>query len=286
MSAPGWEVVADGFTFLEAPRWHQGALYASDFYSHRVLRFSGNEVETMCEVPGQPSGLGFSPDGHLMVVSMTDHRLLLLDDGGLRTVADFSHLCEGLANDMVVDGRGRAFIGNDGELDPVRPTGLVRVDPDGSSRIVATGLYVPNGAVITPAGELWLAETFAARISAWTMGADGALTRRRVLHDFAVGSPLPRDVADALVILPVLPDGMALDGQGRLWVADAKGGGVLCLAGGEVVERVPTSPLTAYGVAIGGERGDQLFVCAAPSLRDLDRNGATTESVLLRRRIE
>jgi len=90
--------------FAESPRWHEGALWFSDFYDHRVCRVTGDGLaETVAEVPGQPSGLGWLPDGRLLVVSMNDRRLLRLDNDSLVEVADLSALASAACNDMLVD---------------------------------------------------------------------------------------------------------------------------------------------------------------------------------------
>jgi sugar lactone lactonase YvrE len=133
------ELLVDGIVFGEGPRWHAGRLYFSDIGDHRVCAVGlDGRLETVVELKGEPSGLGWLPDGRLLVVSMDDHRLLRLDPGGLCEVADLSAWCGGKANDMVVDARGRAYVGNIGfdlEARPIapRPTNLVRVDPDGSA---------------------------------------------------------------------------------------------------------------------------------------------------------
>lgn len=152
------EVVADGFHFLEGPRWRDGLLYLSDFYGHRVLTVDpAGTVRTVCRVPAQPSGLGWTPDGDLLVVSMLDMSLLRLHDGALSLVADLSPWTGGVTNDMIVDRRGRAYVGNVGDRSEgsVAPTVLLRVDPGGAVTAVADGLYAPNGAVFTP-GEATL----------------------------------------------------------------------------------------------------------------------------------
>ena len=109
------QVLLDGLTFPEGPRWHEGRLWFSDFYDHRVVAVDlDGRSETIVEVPQQPSGLGWLPDGRLLVVSMLDRRLLRLDPDGLTEVADLSELATGPCNDMVVDGEGRAYVGNFG----------------------------------------------------------------------------------------------------------------------------------------------------------------------------
>lgn len=130
------ETLVDGIVFGEGPRWHAGRLFFSDIKGHRVEAVDpGGGRETIVELSGEPSGLGWLPDGRLLVVSMEDRRLLRLDPEGLREVADLSPHCGGKANDMVVDAKGRAYVGNIGfdlEAQPIepRPTRLVRVDPE------------------------------------------------------------------------------------------------------------------------------------------------------------
>jgi sugar lactone lactonase YvrE len=154
--------VADGFHFLEAPRWRDGRLWFSDFYSYQVLsiREDGSDRRVEAEVPGQPAGLGWLPDGRLLVVSMRDRRLLRREpDGSLAVHGDLGGYATGHTNDMVVDTQGRAYVGNFGfDLmagDPLEPTALHRVDPDGTVTPVAEDLWFPNGCVITGEGCWW-----------------------------------------------------------------------------------------------------------------------------------
>ncbi|AXL92876.1 gluconolactonase [Streptomyces sp. CB09001] len=277
------ELIADDCSFLEGPRWHQGALFVSDFYTHEVLRFDGEGRHVVCEVEGQPSGLGFTPDGRLLVVSMLDRRLLRLDGRRLTEVASFAELAAGPANDMVVDAAGRAYIGNFGS-----PAGsdlafasLVRVDPDGTASIAASQLGFPNGAVLTPDGRhLLIAETFVGRISAFEVDADGGLSGRRTWAQFGA-APDYFDEARATRELEMLPDGMALDAEGMLWVADAKGHGASRVRqGGEVVDFVDTGDLSVYAVALGGPDLRTLYLCCAPPHRTFDPS-ASRKSVLL-----
>jgi sugar lactone lactonase YvrE len=269
--------LAAGFSFLESPRWHDGLLYVSDFYSHRVLRTpDGREFETVCEVDGQPSGLGFDRQGRLLVVSMTDRRLLRLDDSGLTEVADLAGLASYHCNDMVVDDRGRAYIGNFGsDVDNagIAPACLILVEPDGRARPVAGDLVFPNGMAITPDGlTLLVAETFAYRITAFTIGPDGSLHSRRVWAPLADGSvPLPRALAQVLAAGQVTPDGICLDADGALWVADATGNGAIRIGeSGARLDYVPTGPDAVYAVALGGADSRTLFMCAAPPLGQSD----------------
>jgi sugar lactone lactonase YvrE len=254
------QVVADGFCFLEGPRWRDGRLYLSDFYAHRVLTVDpAGAVRTVCEVPAQPSGLGWAPDGDLLIVSMLDRRLLRLDGAALRVVADLSPLAGGVTNDMIVDRRGRAYVGNVGDRSRgfVAPAVLARVDPDGTVTPAADGLYAPNGAVLT-AGQttLIIAETEANRLTAFDIAADGTLGQRRAWA--VLGS-------DGGISKPVEPDGLALDAAGAIWAGDANGHGVLRVAaGGTVLDAIDTGELSVYAVALGGADGHTLYLCAAP----------------------
>ena len=165
-------VLASGYTYLEGLRWHENRLWASDFYTEQVIAVDlDGKVERICEVPQQPSGLGWLPDGRLLIASMKDRKLLRREaDGTLAVHADLSALTGGHINDMVVDAQGRAYVGNFG-FDlmggaPVRNTTIVRVDPDGATRVVAEGLCFPNGSFITPDGKTMIVnETFGSRIS-------------------------------------------------------------------------------------------------------------------------
>src|SRR5215475_3975008 len=148
-------VLLDGLLFPEGPRWHAGKLWFSDMHAHRVMTVDlAGRAEVVVEVPNQPSGLGWLPDGRLLVVSMTDRRLLRLDPGGLGVVADLSALATFHCNDMVVDSRGRAYIGNFGfdlhAAAPPRSADLILVPPDEPPHVAASDLVFPNGTVITP----------------------------------------------------------------------------------------------------------------------------------------
>ena len=261
--------LVDGGTFFEGPRWHDGRWWVSDFYRHLVLSFAedGSDLREELTVDGQPSGLGWLPDGSLVVVSMLDRRLLRRSpDGEVSELASFGEHCAGPANDMVVDGAGRAYIGNFGfdleNNERARRANLVRVDPDGSVSVAADGMEFPNGSVVTPDGStLIVGETTGSRYTAFTIGADGSLTDRRVWAE-----------------LPGIgPDGCCVDADGHIWCADAFGRGcVLVEEGGRVLGEVPPPEgHVVYACMLGGSDGRTLLQCCAPSYLAHERQHAT-----------
>src|SRR3984893_18742965 len=172
---------------MEAPRWHDNRIWFSDFYAHEVVSANedGTDVRVEAVVPNRPSGLGWLPDGRMLVVSMRDRKLLRLDRDGLKEHGDMSKLAPFDCNDMVVDKEGRAYVGNFGfdlhANEKPRGTTLVRVAPDGSARIVAEAPMVPNGAVIPPDGTALIGgASFGGRLTAFAIAVDGALQNRRV----------------------------------------------------------------------------------------------------------
>ncbi len=246
------EVLLDGLTFPEGPRWHDGRLWFSDFYSQRVLAVDlAGKSETIATVPKRPSGLGWRPDGTLLIVSMLDRSLLELKAGRLHPVADLSALAGGPCNDMVVDAAGRAYVGNFGYDrhggEAPRTTGLIRVDGDGRATRVAEDLMFPNGMVITPDGKTMIvAETYAHRISAFAIGADGGLGARRVFAEMP----------------GCYPDGICLDADGAIWVSDARGHEASrVFEGGRVAQRVSVGDRTVFACMLGGADRRTLFLC-------------------------
>ncbi len=265
------ETLLDGLTFPEAPRWRDGRLWFSDFYTHRVLTVTPDgTAKTIVEIPQRPSGLGWTPDGTLLVVSMLDRLVLKLrmDDGTLRVHADLSAVATGPCNDMVVDGEGRAYVGNFGydrhKGEPPRTTCLARVDPDGRVSRAAEDLFFPNGTVITPDGRtLIIGETQAHRLTAFDVAPDGTLDNRRVW---------------ASLDESVLPDGMCLDAEGAIWVSDARGPALLRVReGGRVEDIISTGGRYAFACMLGGADRRTLFVCTStgsgPAMAD-KRDGA------------
>jgi sugar lactone lactonase YvrE len=277
----------EGGNYFECPRWHDGRWWAVDFYRHTVFTYDADgREEPVLEVEAQPSGLGWLPDGDLLVVSMKDRRVLRrAADGTVTEHADVSELTTGHLNDMIVDRDGRAYAGNFG-FDLMgggqpEPATLVRIDPDGSAAIVADDLWFPNGTVIADDGTLIVAETFGARFTAFTIAEDGALTDRRV---WAQVEPTPErgDIATMLGAVTFAPDGCTLDAEGHIWAANALGGALCRVApGGQIVEEIAMPDgLGTFACQLGGEDGRTLVACAAPDFHEGPRKAAR-EAVLL-----
>ena len=277
---PELSTLFEGGYFFEGPRWRDGRWWVSDFYGHLVRAIDpGGAAEEVLEVEQQPSGLGWMPDGSLLVVSMRDHRVLRRSPDGEVTVhADISEHCGGHANDMVVDQRGRAYVGNFGfDLmgggDPAT-TNLVRVDPDGSVAVAAEDLMFPNGTVITPdGGTLIVGETAGARYTAFTIDDDGGLSDRRVWAQLA---PTP-EIAPLEEMIPKIgfgPDGCALDAEGHIWSADSLGGRACRIApGGEIVDEIRAPEgFGFFACMLGGDDGRTLLLCAAPDFAEHARS--------------
>lgn len=254
------EILLDGLSFAEGPRWHDGRLWFSDFYRHEVVAVGLDGArERIVEVPHQPSGLGWLPNGDLLVVSMLDRKVLRFDGITLTEHADLAGLATGPCNDMVVDAEGRAYVGNFGfdrrQGEEARDAVLALVDTDGQVSVAAEGLSFPNGAVITPDGStLIVGETLANRLTAFDRDpGTGRLSNRRVWADLS-GEAMPAG--------PHYPDGICLDAAGAIWVTDPRGDAVLRVhEGGEVSDWIPTGDgRFSFAAMLGGEDGRTLFV--------------------------
>ena len=267
-----------GGAFFEGPRWHDGRWWVSDFYRRVVLALDQDgRSDEVLRVDGRPSGLGWLPDGSLLVVSMRDRRVLRRSpDGDVAVHADLAEHCGGHANDMVVAADGGAYVGNFGFDLAARarpePTVLLRVETDGSVAVAADDLLFPNGAVITADGRtLVVAETYAARLTAFTIDVDGSLSGRRVWAE------LER---------PFAPDGCTLDAEGRIWVCDAVAARCRLLEeGGHVVDEIAAPEgLRFFACMLGGHDGPTLLICGAPDYDERKRASAL-EAVLLTSRV-
>jgi sugar lactone lactonase YvrE len=246
-------VLASGLAFGEGPRWHERRLWLSDMHANRVVTVDEDgRVDRVVRVAGRPSGLGWLPDGRMLIVSMEDRKLLRYDGRSLETHADLSELAAHEINDLVVDGEGRAYVSQFGfdfhHQGEFAKTEIVLVQPDGRARAAAGELAFPNGMVITPDGRtLIVGESFAARLTAFDVGEDGALANRRVFAKL-----------DGAV-----PDGICLDAEGCVWMASPVSRECLRVRdGGEVLDRVRTET-QSIACMLGGADRRTLFVLTA-----------------------
>ncbi len=264
-------VLCDGLYFGEGPRWHDGRLWFSDFYAHAVKSVSlAGDLRTEFEIDDQPSGLGWMPDGSMLIVSMTKKQVLRRTAKGAMSLhADLSHLATFHCNDMVVDAAGRAYVGNFGfnyeaEMAARGPDAVLAdhvkaklacIAPDGAVSVAAEGMSFPNGSVITPDGKtLIVGETFGGVMTAFDIGPDGVLSGRRVWATTA----------------PRLPDGCCLDADGAIWVANPMAPECFRIAeGGEVLEVIDTGD-NCFACMLGGDDGRTLFMLTARAAGDQD----------------
>jgi sugar lactone lactonase YvrE len=260
------KVLAEGIYFGEGPRWRNGRLWFSDFYAHAVKSVSpAGDLRTEFEIDDQPSGLGWMPDGSMLIVGMTKRQVLRRTaDGKVSVHADLSDIATFHCNDMVVDAEGRAFVGNFGfNLDeevasrPVedvianhKTAKLACVSPSGKVRVAAEDMHFPNGSVITPDGKtLIVGETVGFCLTAFDIASDGSLSNRRVWAP----------------TLPRIPDGICLDAEGAVWFANPMAAECVRIAeGGEVLEVVETGQL-CFACMLGGDDGKTLFMLTADS---------------------
>jgi sugar lactone lactonase YvrE len=262
-------ILAEGIYFGEGPRWHEDRLWFSDFYAHAVKSVSLNgDLRTELELEGRPSGLGWMPDGSLLVVRMELREVWRRwPDGRFERHADLTGHSTHLCNDMVVDDQGRAWVGNFGfDLDAeMRVRGaesvfadhprtcLALVQPDGTVSNAAPGeaFSFPNGMVITPDGKtLVLAESFGGCLTGFAIGTDGTLSERRVWARLEA----------------CVPDGISLDGEDAIWIANPPAAQCIRVAeGGEVIETIETGGVPCYACMLGGPEGRHLFMLVAAS---------------------
>jgi sugar lactone lactonase YvrE len=259
-------VVREGLAFGEDPRWHDGRLWYSDFYRHGVYSMNTAGDERLEHVvQGQPSGLGWLPDGDLLCVSMLDHQVLRFHDGEASLFCDISSYCGFWANDMVTSTAGVSYVGNFGfDLDVMlrdegaaammvnRPptTNLIAISREGDIIQVVPDMDFPNGTVITPDGRtLIVGETLSCRLSAFDIAADGTLSNRRVWAQLEY----------------VYTDGMCLDAEGQVWLANAIAPNCLRVReGGDITAMVETSQIS-FACMLGGEDRRSLFIMTAPT---------------------
>ena len=259
-------VLAEGLGFPESPRWHQGQLWCTDHVARQVLTVDATGTfQVRHETEDRPSGIGWRPDGDLLVVAMHGRRVVRIGAEGVHPHAELGDLASFLCNDMVVAADGRAYVGNfgfdlhgGGEFATAE---LILVQPDGAARVVADELLFPNGMAITPDGAtLIVGETFGARLSAFAIAPDGSLGPRRTWAD--VGE--------------VSADGICLDEEGAVWVASPATDTVVRVAeGGEVLATLNTHG-TPYACMLGGDDRRTLFVTTSEGRGDDPRNAPRT----------
>lgn len=249
---PETNVLLTGLVMGEAPRWREQRLWCTDFGAGEVLAVDlAGKSEVVARVPSL--GLGFLPDGRLLIVSLREGRLLRREhDGTLATHADLTSLSRKPWNDLVVDGRANAYVNNIGFDFPggeFTPAGIIAlVAPDGAIRQVAEGLAFPNGMAVTPDNAtLIVAESYGARLTAFDIAADGSLSHQRVWAGLAGAHP----------------DGICLDVEGAVWYADVPARRcVRVREGGETLQTIVLDR-GCFACVLGGDDRRTLFIMAA-----------------------
>jgi sugar lactone lactonase YvrE len=270
------KVLVDGGGYFEGPRWHDGRWWVSDFQRHGLFTVTTDGREDrIATFPAQSSGLGWLPDGSLLVVSMKDHRVhRRTKDGAMTVYADLTEYGQGHLNDMVVSAAGHAYIGQFGfDIDAAekpRKTTLIKIAPDGSVSVVAEDLFFPNGMVITPDGTtLIVGEALGGCYTAFTIEEDGGLSHRRLWAELGP-MPILGEFGETMAQLKATPDGCCLDAEGAIWVADPINRRVARVReGGEVTHEI-TAPGDRYFWAcmLGGDDGKTLLLSCAPGFLD------------------
>jgi sugar lactone lactonase YvrE len=241
-----------GLKLGESPRWHDGRLWFSDWGAQEIIALDADGTsEVMLNVASFPFCIDWLPDDRLLVVSASQHALLRREpDGSLVTHADLAGLSERPWNDIVVDGRGNAYVNNIGFDFPggeFAPGILAAVTPDGSARQVAESVAFPNGMVVTPDNStLILAESYGKRLTAFDIAADGGLSNRRVWADLQGG----------------FPDGICLDAENAIWYGDVPNKRcVRVREGGEVLQAIQLDR-GCFACMLGGADRRTLFLIA------------------------
>jgi sugar lactone lactonase YvrE len=255
------QIAVDGLHFPECLRWHDDLLYFSDMYGDSVHSFDpeSGTLRTVAEV-FHPGGIGWLPDGRMLVVASEDRRILEVSEHENQPYADLTGIAPGWTNDMLVDRSGRVFLGNFGYdlfSEEPRPTQLIVVDTDGTPTLQADDVVFPNGMVKRSDGRLVVAETFAHCLTTFAVEDDGSLRRE---------SSIP--------LGDVVPDGMCIDVEDHVWVSSVYGREVVRVGEAGVVERHPVGQM-AFACMLGGNDGKTLFVATAPDFEPADRRART-----------
>jgi sugar lactone lactonase YvrE len=253
MSAHEPRILMTDLTFGESPRWHDGRFWFSNWVAQEIIAVDlagRSEVVVRPPYSDYPFSIDWLPDGRLLIVSASDQSLLRQEPDG-RLVPHAPDLARGW-NEIVVDGRGNAYI-NGGSLDvfaggAYTPGVIVQVAPDGSERQVADGIAFPNGMAVTPDNAtLIVAESYAKRLTAFDIAADGSLSNRRTWADLGEG----------------VPDGICLDAEGAVWYADVPNKRCVRVREGGAVSQAIELDRGCFACMLGGEDGQTLFMLAA-----------------------
>jgi sugar lactone lactonase YvrE len=250
--------IIDDLHFGECLRWREGWLYFSDMYGDRVHRYDprSGALETVADI-FHPAGIGWLPDGTMLAVATEDKRVFEISEEGNRPYADLTEIAPGWTNDMLVDRRGRAYVGNFGYdlfAEEPRPTQLILVRPDRSIVKLDHDLVFPNGMAMRSDGKLVVAETFASRLAVFSVQEDGTLT------------------ADGAIALDedIHPDGICVDAEDAVWLASVFSREVVRVEKDGKAERVPVSQ-NAYACMLADEDRRTLYVATAPDHEPANR---------------
>jgi sugar lactone lactonase YvrE len=250
---PELQTLMTGLSLGESPRWHDDRLWFSNWVAQELVAVDlegGSEV--IARMPSFPFSIDWLPDGRLLIVSGREGLLLRMEpDGSLVTHADLTGLSRHPWNEIVVDGRGNAYINNTGFDFPggeFAPGILALVAPDGSVRQVADGVAFPNGMAVTPDNStLIVAESYASRLTAFDIAADGSLSNARAWADLDGG----------------VPDGICIDVEDAVWYGDVPNKRcVRVRAGGEVLQTIDLDR-GCFACMLGGVDNRTLFMMAA-----------------------
>jgi sugar lactone lactonase YvrE len=253
-SGPLRELTIPGLKFPEGPRWRDGSWWVSDQLGGTVHRLHPDgSFECVFEIDA-PSGLGFLPDGALLVACMNEPRLVRVDPAGSEEVVDLRGFTRHL-NDMVVTRDGRAYVDAYDDHFDQQSHHVLMVTPERDVPVVADDVAYPNGIATTTDGTtLLLSETFAGRITAFHVEPGGTLARRRPWAELPEGAH---------------PDGLCLDARGDAWVASYLAGEFLHVReGGQILDHVALDGRWAMSCCLGGDDGRDLLLCSAETTQD------------------
>jgi sugar lactone lactonase YvrE len=251
--------LGQGLRFPESPRWHDGRLWFIDIHGNAIKSVSlDGDLRTELEFAFKPNGLGFMPDGSVVFSDALNLAMKRWDGSVLHDHASLEGAAVFCLSDANTDTQGRTYVGDIGynfwnpDAAPVDTCVIARIDADGAVCKVAEGLEFPNGIVFAPDGKtLIVAETNAFRLTAFDVDAVGNLSNRRVYATLPEG---------------VQPDGICLDAEGAVWLANPAGNPAVLRVreGGEVTDRIALDA-HAYAVMLGGPNGSNLFICTSAS---------------------